>query len=74
MRTIVDLSASQLASLDRISRTRKLSRAELIRRAVDRFLSENTPEANAAFGLWKRSGSRVDGLAHQRRLRRGWGG
>ena len=72
MRTIIDLADRQLEALARISRRRKLSRAELIRQAVDRYLSEQAPEAAAAFGLWKRAGSQEDGLAYQRRLRREW--
>ena len=73
MRTIIDLADRQLEALARISRRRRLSRAELIRQAVDRYLAEQAPEAAAAFGLWKRAGGREDGLAYQRRLRREWG-
>jgi metal-responsive CopG/Arc/MetJ family transcriptional regulator len=73
MRTIIDLPDRQLEALERISKRRKVSRAELVRQAVDRFLAEHAPEAEAAFGLWKRAGVREDGLAMQRRLRREWG-
>jgi site-specific recombinase XerC len=72
MRTIVDLSERQMEALGRISKHRKLSLAELIRQAVDRYLAEYRPELGAAFGLWKRAGARVDGIAYQRRLRREW--
>ena len=73
MRTIIDLPDQQLEALGRISKRRKLSRAELIRQAVDRYLAEHSPELGAAFGLWKRAGAREDGLAYQKRLRREWG-
>mgnify|MGYP001256676726 CR=1 FL=1 len=73
MRTIIDLPDRQLEALGRISKRRKLSRAELIRQAVDTYLAEHSPELGAAFGLWRRAGSREDGLAFQKRLRREWG-
>ena len=72
MRTIIDLPDRQVEELDRVGRSRKLSRAELIRQAVERYLQENLPARKEAFGLWKRSGTRQDGLALQRRLRKEW--
>lgn len=72
MRTIIDLPDRQVDALKRISRSRKLSRAELIRQAVERYLQEHLPARDEAFGLWKREGPRVDGVAFQRRLRREW--
>lgn len=74
MRTIIDLPERQLDALERISKGRKLSRAELIRRAVDFYLAEHAPKAVAAFGLWRRAGAREDGADYQRRLRREWKG
>lgn len=72
MRTIVDLTKRQIAELNRLSRKKELSRAELVRRAVDRFLAEDTPDRESGFGAWKRSGANVDGLSVQRRLRKDW--
>ena len=72
MRTIIDLPDRQLEQLERISRSRKLSRAELIRQAVDRYLQEHLPGREEAFGVWKRKGPREDGVAFQRRLRKEW--
>jgi hypothetical protein len=72
MRTIIDLPDRQVDALKRISRSRKLSRAELIRQAVERYLQEHLPRRDEAFGLWKRAGLRVDGVALQRRLRKEW--
>lgn len=73
MRTIIDLPDRQLEALGRICRRRKLSRAEVIRQAVERYLVEHAPEPEAAFGLWKRGAAPEDGVAYQRRLRREWG-
>jgi metal-responsive CopG/Arc/MetJ family transcriptional regulator len=72
MRTIIDLSDRQIAELERLGRTRKVSRAELIRQAVERYLQENAPAREEGFGLWQRAGVRQDGLALQRRLRKEW--
>jgi hypothetical protein len=72
MRTIIDLPDRQVEELERLGRSRKLSRAELIRQAVERYLQENVPARDEAFGLWKRAGARRDGLTLQRQLRKEW--
>ena len=72
MRTIVDLTERQLSELDRLAKVRDTSRADLVRRAVDRYLAEDAPNREAGFGLWKRGGSKEDGLAFQRRIRKSW--
>ena len=72
MRTIIDLPDRQVEELERLGRSRKLSRAEMIRQAVERYLQEIVPAREEAFGLWKRAGSRQDGLSLQRRLRKEW--
>ena len=72
MRTIIDLPDLQVEGLERISKSRKLSRAELIRQAVASFLKENLPRRDEAFGLWRRAGLREEGVAFQRRLRKEW--
>ena len=72
MRTTIDLPDRQVEALERICRSRKLSRTELIRQAVDHYLQEHLPERDQAFGLWKREGLREDGVAFQRRLRKEW--
>lgn len=74
MRTIVDLTERQIAGLDRLSKKHALSRAELVRRAVDRYLAQAAPDREAGFGLWRRTGANVDGLAFQRRRRKEWPG
>ena len=71
MRTIVDLTERQIAELDKLSRSKAVSRAELVRRAVDRFLADDVPDRASAFGAWKK-GAKRDGLAVQRRIRKEW--
>lgn len=72
VRTIVDLTDRQIAELDRLAKAREVSRAELVRKAVDRLLAEDTPDRDGAFGVWKRAGRREDGVAYQRRVRKDW--
>lgn len=72
MRTLVDLTERQIADLDRLSKRHDLSRAELVRRAVDRYLAEAAPDREAGFGLWKRAAVKTDGLGFQRRIRKDW--
>lgn len=72
MRTIVDLPDEQIEGLRALSEHSRLSRAELLRRAVAEYLQRHAPdEADAAFGMW-RSAPR-DALALQRALRDEWG-
>ena len=71
MRTIVDLPPEQIAALSKIGKRAKLSRAELIRRAVAEYLSSRPSEPDdAAFGLWKQNGD--DGVEYQHRQRAEW--
>ena len=71
MRILTDLGESQLQALDDLAKREKVSRAALIRHAVDDLLAKHRLEKQAdAFGLWgKRT---VDGLAYQEKLRSEW--
>ena len=70
MRTIVELPARAVAALDRIRARRQVSRAALVREAVERFLDvEVRSDRERAFGAW---GPGEDGLAMQHRLRGEW--
>ena len=54
MRTIVDLPDEQLGALARLCEKQKISRAEAVRRAVDRLIKESkTDQKDAGFGIWK---------------------
>ena len=71
MRTIVDLTDDQVAALKRLGERSKLSRAELVRRAVAAYLRDHEPDArDEAFGLWQDDPR--DGLDLQRGLREEW--
>jgi metal-responsive CopG/Arc/MetJ family transcriptional regulator len=70
MRTLVDLPDAELEELTALSRSRKTSRAELIRQAVAEFLAQNRAGVDESFGLWKGRG--VDGVEYQQKLRGEW--
>ena len=70
MRTLVDLPERTLEQLTALSRSRKTSRAELIRQAVAGYLAQNKAGVEDSFGLWKDRG--VDGLKYQETLREEW--
>jgi hypothetical protein len=70
MRTLVDIPEGELEQLTVLSRSRNVSRAELIRQAVSGFLSENKAGLESSFGLWKKRA--VDGVKYQEQLRREW--
>lgn len=60
MRTIIDLTDEQLVALKRLCEREKISRAEAVRRAVDKLLDEQKNSKahreavlDAAFGSWK---------------------
>jgi hypothetical protein len=62
MRTLVDLGDAQLQGLDELSKKERLSRAALIRRAIDDYLAkQGDKQKGNAFGLWDKR--KVDGLA-----------
>ena len=70
MRTLVDIPEGELKQLTVLSRSRKVSRAELIRQAVAGFLAQNKAGLEDSFGLWRRRGE--GGVEYQERLRREW--
>ncbi len=75
MRTLVNLTETQIQALDRTARAHDRSRAALIREAIDDYIARHpvTDPKMAledAFGLWGPDGE--DGLAYQERLRAEW--
>jgi metal-responsive CopG/Arc/MetJ family transcriptional regulator len=71
MRTLVDIPENDLTALDAIAVVENVSRASLIRKAVNAFLSQNSlAERSEAFGLW--GDNKIDGLAYQDRIRGEW--
>lgn len=71
MRTLVDIGDQEVKALDRLAHREKVSRAALIRKAIDDFLARNVNISDAeAFGLW--GDRKVDGLAYQEDIRSEW--
>ena len=71
MRTVIDLPDEQIGPLKALAEQMRLSRAELVRRAVADYLHRHRPAADdEAFGLWQDHGG--DGVAYQERLRSEW--
>lgn len=72
MRTIVDLPEDQLEALGTISAREKKSRAEIVRRAVGKYIQEQqSAKGRSAFGLWKKK--KINSLKYESRLRAEWG-
>lgn len=71
MRTIIELPNEQLQMLEVICAQEHASRAEVIRRAVKKYLQEKqTGEDCNAFGLWKKK--KIDALKYETTLRAEW--
>ena len=75
MRTLVNLTDQQMKALDDYCREERVSRAEAVRRAVDRFLPARTREPrnlerHPAFGSW--ADRKIDALEYQMRMRGEW--
>lgn len=70
MRTLVDIPDRQIAELAMISKAEKISRAEIIRRAITSYLERQRGDSGEAFGIWKDTPE--DGLAYQERIRSEW--
>jgi metal-responsive CopG/Arc/MetJ family transcriptional regulator len=71
MRTSIDLSESQLAALDQLSKAERKSRSALVRQAIDDYIAKRrSARLGDAYGLWGKR--KVDGVMYQRRIRRDW--
>lgn len=70
MRVLVEIPEGELEQLKALSRSRSVSRAQLIRQAVEGFLSENKASLEDSFGIWKSRD--VDGVKYQEKLRGEW--
>lgn len=70
MRTLIDIPEKQIQALSELCKVEKISRSEVIRRAIAYYLEKKKPQAEDAFGLWK--GRQVDGLAYQEKMRSEW--
>ncbi len=71
MRTIIDLPEQDIRDLAELSQREKISRAEVIRRAVRHYLQQfRPPRDQNAFGLWRKR--KLEGLRYQDKLRGEW--
>ncbi|MBB3136970.1 putative transcriptional regulator [Rhizobium pisi] len=71
MRTLVDIGDPEVKALDRLAQREKMSRAALIRKAINDFLARNNADIEAeAFGLW--GDRKIDGLTYEENMRSEW--
>lgn len=81
-RALISLGNDRIAQLDRIAKARGLSRAAVIREAVDRVIEEDAADIDdqarrnaaidAGFGAWAHRTDIGDAVEWQRRERAGW--
>jgi hypothetical protein len=71
MRTIIEIPDEQVPPLTKQCQKEDISRAELVRRAIDLYLEQRKSPAKDVFGLWRGRGK--DGVEYQRSLRAEWG-
>ncbi len=80
MRTIVDLPEDQVKALDHMGKADNLSRAELVRRAVDLYLNEELKKrsddsVDKYFGFLTETPNAfdgLDGLSYEQKIRGEW--
>lgn len=73
MRTLIDIPEQQITELTDLCQTYKLSRAEIIRRAITVYVQQHKKKDIDVFGLWKQSNQAIeDGLQYQKKLRDEW--
>ena len=71
MRTLVDIPEADLQILNHLSKSQKVSRAELVRNAISTYVEPHRPQSEVdCFGIW--ADNPVDGLEYQRKLRSEW--
>ena len=73
MRTLINITESQVRNLAILCAATGLPRTKIILRAIDDFVAQHVPQtANKAFGLWGHSSKSKDGLAYQKKVRSEW--
>ena len=73
MRTIIDIPDAQIKILNRLSKKKKVSRAEIIRQALTDYVvnyAKSKKSYKSAFGIWK--DQQLDSLSYQQKLRKEW--
>ncbi len=71
MRIIFEIPDEKVKELDRLCKAQKISRAELMRSAIDKYLLD-TPlvRREASFGIWKKK--KIDSLKKEASIRKEW--
>ena len=69
VRMTISLPDEQAERLKVLCRNEGISRAEAVRRAVDRYLADQR-RREEVFGMWRERG--IEGSAYERRLREEW--
>ena len=74
MRTSIDIPDGYVHRLDQLKQQRGVSRSELVREAVQRYLESAAGSTeDTAFGIWaEEADTREDGVAYQSHLRSEW--
>jgi hypothetical protein len=73
MRILADLDQRQIDALKELSERNGMSRAALLREAVDDLIAKKRQAGmEEAFGIWKGRTDITDGLAYQEMLRAEW--
>lgn len=71
MRTIVEIPRDKIQILDKLCLIQKISRAEMIRRAIDKMLIDTSGiRRETGFGSWKRK--KINSLKYEESLRSEW--
>jgi len=73
MRTIIDIEKEKLQALTILAQDHHVSRATLIRKAIDSLLEQSLKQKKTedVFGILKKQ-YKIEGLAFQKRLRSEW--
>ena len=68
---LIDLPQDDVSALDDIAQKKKVSRAEIIRRAIEIAIqTESASGFKQAFGAWNHK--KLQGVSFQRKMRKEW--
>jgi len=76
VRALITFKEEQLKKLDRLARKNKQSRAQVVREAIDLYVTQKEKEPTwkeivaKCAGMWKHK--KIDGLVYERKLREEW--
>jgi metal-responsive CopG/Arc/MetJ family transcriptional regulator len=70
MQTTIDIPEEQVAQIDQLSRTRNISRDEIVSRALTVYLESRERALDDSAGAW--ANSQGDGVQYQQQIRDEW--